>query len=621
MEIDFREAIELMKAGQEEGFNKLYSATYNKVYFRARQCTKSELDAQDVTQITFIEAYKNINKLEAPEATLSWLYTIVYNQSCKLYRNEREKREFLLSEETEGVFDTVESTDIETMPELSADQKATAEIIRAIIEELPELQRMTVLAFYFDNFKIEQIAKTMDCSEGTVKSRLNYARKYIKDRVESEEKKGGYKLHAFALPTLLFAIKMLSEKTTLTVYAAENIYAGSCSALGLKASTLALAGAGTSAAGSVASAGTTASATVAKTAAAAGSKVGTAKALMIAGAVAVGGAGIGGAVYVHNQAEPVAIVEEITLEDGEGVTEDGLFEYYAKGDIVTLTAYISDETDVVIPLEVAGRTKIKLGAKLFQDTKVKSVDITDNVTELCSEPFNEVFRNAHDLESVIITGNLSMIPADTFHECTNLASVTLKDGIEQIDDNAFFYCIKLTNLEVPDSVKYIGKNILSCTNTMEITVSQDCVVNEINTTGFPNSVDLIIHRKGQDESVEVTKTLQDDLSEEMYLVKLVDVGGGMLEESSNPRDRIYPEKISDNEYHFSPELMDKIFDYGEYVGFQGIMPEGIDYESFMYGDTIGDFHMVEGVQELAEGINGSIAFHLDTNHDVVVILK
>ena len=95
MELNLREAIELMKAGKEEGFNQLYSATYNKVYFRAKQCTKTELDAQDVTQITFIEAYKNIDKLQAPEAALSWLYTIVYNQSCKMYRNEREKREIL----------------------------------------------------------------------------------------------------------------------------------------------------------------------------------------------------------------------------------------------------------------------------------------------------------------------------------------------------------------------------------------------------------------------------------------------------------------------------------------------------------------------------------------------
>lgn len=345
MEFDFKKAVELMKNGQEEGFNKLFEATYNKVYFRARQCTRTESDAQDLTQITFVEAYKNIAKLEAPEATLSWLYTIVYNQSCKMYRSEREKREFLLAEEAEGVLDIIESSDIETMPELSADQKATAEILKGIIEELPELQKMTVLAFYFDGLKLEQIAQTMDCSVNTVKSRLNYAKKYMKDRIEAEEKKGGYKLRAVTLPTLLLALRLLSKKYTLSVHAAEKIYQESCGALGLKPSLLtiseaistsktqAMSGAET---GTVTEAtqgvktGTVTEAmqgvktgTMAKAvqgAAGTGVQVGTVKALIIAGVVVVGASAVGGGIYLYQKAnvkESVSIeaVEDESVED------------------------------------------------------------------------------------------------------------------------------------------------------------------------------------------------------------------------------------------------------------------------------------------------------------------
>lgn len=543
MEIDFRETIDLIKQGKEEGFNKLYSSTYQKVYARAKQCTKAERseDANDLTQIVYIEAFKNIDKLSAPEATLSWLYEICYRQACKMYRGEREKRETLLATEEETVFDMAESIDVSTMPELSADQKATAEIIRGIIEELPELQKMAILSFYFDEMKIEQIADMMGCSTNTVKSRIKYGRDTIKRKVEEHEKKGGYKLHAFSIPTLIWALKLLTDKTTITAYAAESIYAESCTALGLKASSLALAGAG--AAGSSASIGTASASATAKTAAVAGGKIGTAKALAIAAAVTVGGAGTIGGVYMYQHSQP-AIVEEVEADDtaglidGAGITEDGLFEYEANGDTVTLTAYIGDETDIIIPSEVAGRDRIILGAKLFQNTNVRSVDITENVIELYSGAFEEVFRNAKDLEEVIISGSVKEIPADTFHECTKLSNVIIKDGVNSIGDNAFFYCVELEDVVIPDSVEKIGQNAFGSSHVYEITVAPDCEVAELNMTGFPQQTDLIIHRRGE-------SPLQSNLSEKMWI---------MLNNDSNS-EKIYPERLSDTEYVISEQTL------------------------------------------------------------------
>ncbi len=359
MKIDFREAVELMKAGKEEGFNKLYSATYNSVYFRAKQCTKNESDAQDLVQITFVEAYKNISKLDTSEATLAWLYTIVYNQSCKMYRNEREKKEYLLTEEAEGLFDTIEDIDIDTIPELSVDQKATAEIVRKIIEELSELQKMTVLAFYFDNLKLEQIAELMDCSVNTVKSRLNYARKYIKDRVEEEEKKGGYKLHAFTLPTLLPALKLLSKRTILTAHAAENVYAKSCQEVGLKASSLVLEGADT--AGSTASdkssfASSTESTVSAK--ATAVGKIGVAKVLMIAGAVTLGGAGVIGGLYAYNHSKQTVILEnaqskeDLQQDDLEDTAGEEIVEYDSQGEGQSLEECEENTSEEVTDIDI-----------------------------------------------------------------------------------------------------------------------------------------------------------------------------------------------------------------------------------------------------------------------------
>lgn len=241
MEDYIKKAIEQMKCGEEKGFNTVYSATYNRVYFRAKQIMKKEEDAQDLTQIVFTEAYKNIHTLQAVEALYGWLDGITYNQGMKIYRKQKD---VLLTEEAEGMFEEMESNDISSMPELTADQKATAEIIKGIIEELPELQKTAVVAYYFDGLKVEQIAEMMECSVNTVKSRLNYARKYIKKRVEEKEKEEGYRLHVFGLPVLWYALKKLAEETSLSVYAAEKVYGEACANVGLEATPISVSSVG-----------------------------------------------------------------------------------------------------------------------------------------------------------------------------------------------------------------------------------------------------------------------------------------------------------------------------------------------------------------------------------------
>lgn len=318
MEDSLKKAIEQMKNGEEKGFNEVYSATYNRVYFRAKQIMKKEEDAQDLTQIVFVEAYKNIHTLQAAEALYSWLDGITYNQGMKLYRKQKD---VLLTEEAGGVFDMIESNDISSIPELTADQKATAEIIKGIIEELPELQRAAVVAYYFDGLKVEQIAEMMECSVNTIKSRLNYARKYIKERVEEKERKEGYRLHVFGLPVLWYAIKEMADKTTLTAQAAQGIYNGACFNVGLQAAAITISGGATAGATKTTAAGASKTAGLGAKFAALGTAT---KTWIIAGAVVIAGIGTAGIISaVNNKSEEAGNVawDENVAED-ENVTEE-----------------------------------------------------------------------------------------------------------------------------------------------------------------------------------------------------------------------------------------------------------------------------------------------------------
>ena len=307
------DAVKLMAEGREEGFNRVYSETYNHVYFRAKSYMKNEEDALDLVQIVYVEAYKNISSLQEPKALFGWLDGITYRQGMKQYRK---KKDVLLTEEGEGIFETLETEDVSSMPELSAEQKETSRIVRELIEELPVLQKIAMIAYYFDNMSVKEIAEVQECSEGTVKSRLNYGRKYLKDRVEEKEKKEGYKLHVFTLPVLYLAIRMLSEETTMTVQAAQGVYNAACAATGLKAGTL-----------FVTSGMTTA--TASKTSVVAASKVGEAvsmgvktaglsmgmKAAIVAGVLAVGGLTVGGVILGTSNKPTMEVVSSETKEE------------------------------------------------------------------------------------------------------------------------------------------------------------------------------------------------------------------------------------------------------------------------------------------------------------------
>ncbi|MBR0163681.1 MAG: RNA polymerase sigma factor [Lachnospiraceae bacterium] len=228
-------AVTKMREGKEEGFNAVYAATHNHVYFRAKQTMRHEQDAEDLVQIVYTEAFRNIASLQTPDALFGWLDAITYNQGMKMFRK---KKDMLLSEEGEGVFDTLETNDIASMPEPTMDEKETGNIIKGLIAELPEAQRASLTAYYFDGFSVGKIAEMMECSEGTIKSRLNYARQYLKERILQKEKKEGYALHVFGLPALWYALWKLSKETTMTAHAAEAVYQKGCASVGLKAAPL-----------------------------------------------------------------------------------------------------------------------------------------------------------------------------------------------------------------------------------------------------------------------------------------------------------------------------------------------------------------------------------------------
>lgn len=214
------------RQGDEQAITELFNAFHDDLYYHIYKTVNDPTLAEDLLQDTFIEVLQTIHQLNEPTAFVTWSKQIAYHK-CTAYFKKR--REILADEDEDGhfVFDTIEEDRSEFIPDEALDKEDLKQTIHNIISELPPEQRSAILMRYFDEISVKEIAEIQGVSEGTVKSRLNYGRKSIKEAVETYEKKNGVKLHcAGVIPLLLWLFReyAVTNGISLTAGGASATY-------------------------------------------------------------------------------------------------------------------------------------------------------------------------------------------------------------------------------------------------------------------------------------------------------------------------------------------------------------------------------------------------------------
>jgi RNA polymerase sigma factor (sigma-70 family) len=147
-------------------------------YNLSRWLTRSDNDAEDVTQEAFLRALRFFGTFQG-ENGRAWLLAIVRN-TCNTWLGRNRPHELTLAQPFD---ETVHSGSDELNPEVLALRHADREFVQQAIEELPLEYREAIVLRELEGFSYKEIAQVSDVPVGTVMSRLARARKQLEQRL------------------------------------------------------------------------------------------------------------------------------------------------------------------------------------------------------------------------------------------------------------------------------------------------------------------------------------------------------------------------------------------------------------------------------------------------------
>ena len=219
---DIKKLVLQAAQGNKAAFGALYEETGRTVYFSCLKLLGDPQLAEDITQETYLTALQKLGTLAQPENFPAWVNRIGINL-CKMHFRNNSAPE----DNSEEIIEEIPDEGL--IPEEYVSNDAKRKIIMDIIDTvLTEEQRRSVILYYFDMLTVPEIAEVMNCTTGTVTSRLSAARKKIKEAVLIYEENNNDRLHA-AVPVFILS-KLLNKEASNTVLPKLTVFTGSASA-------------------------------------------------------------------------------------------------------------------------------------------------------------------------------------------------------------------------------------------------------------------------------------------------------------------------------------------------------------------------------------------------------
>jgi len=176
LDVSEAEIVRSAQGGDRNAFSELVRmharGVFNVVY---RMCG-DELIAEDAAQETFIRAWQNLASYRPQTPLRNWLYRIAFNAGLDMLRKEKR----ILP----NAIEDLNLSDGQPGLESLVSQQERTQLVQKAILSLPDASRAVLVLREYEEMSYQEISSTLDIPVGTVMSRLNYARKLLKDKLE-----------------------------------------------------------------------------------------------------------------------------------------------------------------------------------------------------------------------------------------------------------------------------------------------------------------------------------------------------------------------------------------------------------------------------------------------------
>src|ERR1051325_41016 len=182
VELSDWDLVQKCQSGDIGSFQELVSRYHQKVYQVILGMLRNPDDALEVSQETFFRAFRKIKSFQGGSSFYTWVYRIAVNIAIDAQR--RQKRSPLeFRDNMEEVMDGRQESAKDPFADIH-DKQLRERLVSAINDLTPEHKAVIVLRT-LEGLSYKEIAEILECSEGTVMSRLHYARKKLQDKLKS----------------------------------------------------------------------------------------------------------------------------------------------------------------------------------------------------------------------------------------------------------------------------------------------------------------------------------------------------------------------------------------------------------------------------------------------------
>ncbi|HLY12605.1 MAG TPA: sigma-70 family RNA polymerase sigma factor [Planctomycetota bacterium] len=168
------------QGGEESAFETLVRKYMNDAYRFCLRLTHDAQEAEELSQLGFVNAYRALRGFRGESSFKSWLYRIFINQyRDRLRRTRRAEARLAVVREAAVRKQTLLEADVAT------DTTELEDVVKGKVELLPERQREVLTLHLYQGLDYREIAATLGCSYDDVKMNLSLARKRLKEELKA----------------------------------------------------------------------------------------------------------------------------------------------------------------------------------------------------------------------------------------------------------------------------------------------------------------------------------------------------------------------------------------------------------------------------------------------------